>query len=86
MTELSKVMYAPDIKMTKSLLTSFLNKWAKKEISQSFIEYFRAEWEGKVEHWSISSRGVVGQIIVTTTSAIEAYHGILKENYLRSSD
>lgn len=48
----------------------------------SFIDYFISQWAPKVRKWSIAYRNHTNAGMVTTNSAIERYHQLLKPSIL----
>lgn len=82
MDELTKAIYAHSLQKAESLIEAFCTKWATTEAS--FVKYFRENWDGtRVSLWVLIGRASeFSNQLLTTTSALERYHGIIKENDL----
>ena len=82
MRELSAAIYAPSLHEAELLVLSFC---ARRELTEPlFVEYFRKNWDGaRIPMWMLVGRlSEFNDQLITTTSALERYHGIIKENDL----
>lgn len=81
MLELTKIIYARSLTEAETMFNAFMVKWETTE--PTFVTYVRKEWADKLHLWVIIGRKTeFSDENVTTSSAIERYHGVMKANEL----
>ena len=77
---LGSLIYFTTVAAAKSAIEGFIDILLSKENTKSYAEYLRDNWVHNVDSWCLAGRNTLdaNEELISTSSSIEAYHGVLK--------